>query len=987
MLRVTWQFFGYGSSSGFLLVMHQSISMKSSGTRLSLAALLFFLSGGLGLGYELVWVHKAQQIVGSSQIALSTVLASFFLGLALGSLVVGRYLRSPRWSPLFVYGFFEAAIGVFALAFPFLFELVAASYAGIYPVLHSSPVGLFLVRFLLLFVLFLLPTFFMGGTLPLLLDGIVARASSLGPLTTLLYGLNILGAVCGVVLTGYIAIPELGMNATSTLAGFGNLAIAATSLICFRNTPPLHPPSAEATASPIPTFFVIASLASGFAAIGYQIIWARYFSLFNTGDVYLTTLLLAVFLLALSLGSLLLAPILSLRFNPLRVIAILQPLVPVFLFVCLDWWPTAVLEFQPDGPERSFETLADWRFWNPTVDAIFLAPLAQVALVLFIPVVLLGTALPGLITAATHESATLRKTSGTLLFWNTIGSSAGGFIAGYALLPGLGLTLSMLVLGLVSIALGLAANWQAGIERSPQWKLSRAGRILGYAIILLAFGFVLRSAREDIPRRTILDYGKGAYLKKIKAFDDADDEIVVMDGPLTTAYVLNGKRQKFIGSGGVIVAVASRDTLSYQLVQGHIPALFYPKEGVPERVLGIALGSGQSFGAMLLHPIKRMDVVDISQAMIDLSLEHFADFNHDLAADPRVRIHLDDGRHFAERTADETYDVVSMEPPPPTAEGVYRLYSLEFYETVRRILRDKGVFTQWLPIYFVTPNDLKGMIKTQAKVFPYTFVIKVGPEDFAVVSFKTNEPPRIDPQWIQQRAEIFARERGIDKSRWTIDSLHDVASLEGILALLFTGPEDIALMKAPFLHLDENQRLQYSSGDRELLRRGLPVEQLSFAALPMTPFEDLEKYFTEPLPVSELEEERTRAMLEAYGLTSPELLEGAAERFAEETDPWERSRLAMLIAERFDWRLAKKEALSWVAKAVSAYPEDDRPEQIARAQSIAQHAIAFYAPELRQWLGSIDRHSGEAPVVEAMKQVLAAYDKREAERKAGYLWP
>ena len=77
---------------------------------LILAGLLFTLSGALGLGYQLVWIRKAALIVGASQIALATVLTSFFLGLGLGSIAVGRYLRSRRWSPLFVYGLFEAAM-------------------------------------------------------------------------------------------------------------------------------------------------------------------------------------------------------------------------------------------------------------------------------------------------------------------------------------------------------------------------------------------------------------------------------------------------------------------------------------------------------------------------------------------------------------------------------------------------------------------------------------------------------------------------------------------------------------------------------------------------------------------------------------------------------------------------------------------------------------------------------------------------------------
>ena len=97
------------------------------------ATALFFFSGALGLGYELVWIKKAALVVGASQIALSTVLTSFFLGIALGGYFVGKRLRSSRRSPLFIYGIFELIIGAFALAFPFLFSLLEQLYGALYP--------------------------------------------------------------------------------------------------------------------------------------------------------------------------------------------------------------------------------------------------------------------------------------------------------------------------------------------------------------------------------------------------------------------------------------------------------------------------------------------------------------------------------------------------------------------------------------------------------------------------------------------------------------------------------------------------------------------------------------------------------------------------------------------------------------------------------------------------------------------------------------
>ena len=205
-----------------------------------LAAILFFVSGALGLGYELVWIRKAALIVGTSQLALTTVLSSFFLGIALGSQVVGRYPRGARWSPLFVYGLFEIAIGLFALVFPLLFRGVEAAYGLTYPLAQESSIALFALRFALLFLLFLIPTFFMGGTLPLLLDGLATRDRAIGSLTSFLYGVNILGAVAGVLLTAYFAIPALGKNGTSLAAGVGNLAIGLVAVVAFRRASPVH---------------------------------------------------------------------------------------------------------------------------------------------------------------------------------------------------------------------------------------------------------------------------------------------------------------------------------------------------------------------------------------------------------------------------------------------------------------------------------------------------------------------------------------------------------------------------------------------------------------------------------------------------------------------------------------------------------------------------------------------------------------------------
>ncbi len=937
------------------------------------AGILFTLSGALGLGYQLIWIRKATLIVGASQIALATVLTSFFLGLAFGSLWVGGHLRSRRLSPLLVYGLFEAAIGIYALGFPSLFEAVEGAYGVLYPYAAGNGPVLFLLRFGLLFLLFIVPTFFMGGTLPLLLDGVVERDGSIGSLTSLFYGLNIIGAVIGVLLTGYFAIPALGMNGTSMAAGLGNLSIAALALFFFRGIAPIHTATSETEQQPGPApFFCALAVVSGLATIGYQVAWVRYFSLFNDATVYLTAVLLAIFLAALAAGSMIMSRILALGYHPLRVVALLQPIAALLVLYGLDWWRVA--EYQLPRSNAAMEPT--WRFFSPAADAIFFAPLFQIGLVLFLPVTLLGTALPGVIAAATHHSTELRNTSGRLVFWNTLGASAGGFAAGYVLLPTVGLTGTMVAFVLLTIALGAGAESWLVRERTTRTRFAAGpGHIVGLAALLGSIWF----ASRDVALETLKNHGVGKRFPGMEVVD-------LVEGPITTAAVFADSTQRFIASGNQVLAVVSDSLLSIQAIEGHLPALFYPRAGTPERVLGIAIGSGQSFGALLMYPIKQMDVVDISTEMVELSLTRFKEFNHNLGTDPRVSIHLDDGRHFVDRASPDTYDVVSMEPPPPTAEGVHALYSLEFYQSIKRVLREDGVLMQWVPLYWLTPNEARSLVKTQAEVFPYTFIVRTGPVDFMTLSFKRDTPPRFSTAWIEERSKIFARERLVSERRWRLECEYDTASLEGILALINAGPDDIARLQAPYIYVDDDQRLSYSSGDREVLRR-YPWDRLvqfSFTALPLTPFGDLQRYFAEPIPTRTLDAERARALLR-YELPDPVDLAEAEERYRTAKTPYERMNSALQIA-----RLRRRDleaSLNWLGRAIEAQSEIGvaRPN-INPARDVARAHVELHAAKLQGWLDTLPTDSRRSRLAQAVANQLQHHAESEQKRRSGYLW-
>jgi spermidine synthase len=932
-----------------------------------LAGALFVVSGALGLGYQLVWIRKASLIVGASQLALSTVVSAFFIGLALGSLVVGKTLRSRRFSPLVVYGLFEAGIGLYALAFPWLYDATAEAYAALYPAVGHSVAWLLLARFALLLVLFLAPTFLMGGTLPLLLDALVARDRNVGPMTSLFYGLNIAGAVGGVLATSYWAIPALGMSATSRLGGLLNLAVGAVALVAFSRTPPTHSPDdLAAAAGRVGRTVAVLAFLSGFAAIGYQIAWARYFSLFIVANVYLTAVLLAVFLSALAVGSMILTHLLRRGIRPLRVLAVVQPIAAILVILTMETWRLGWLWYVFDPVTAA--SVPNWSLFGERVDATFTAPLLQVGAAIFLPVVLLGMGLPALIAAATRRSASLRQNTGKLVFVNTIGSSIGGFVAGYALIPcpWLRLTGTFATLCGVSVTIGLVAETLLRREAGEQQEAAqpRRGRIRpGYllaAVAVVVCGFGLRA---DITTRTLTRYGLGGALRDAEVKE-------VKEGPVTTAFVARRWGATVIGAGSVSLAIVPPDGVSGQTIQGHVPALFCLGPEGPRRVLSIALGSGQTAGAVLRYPIERLDVVDIAPEVVYLALRHFATVNNGLGTDPRVRVHLDDGRHFVDRAADDSYDIVSLEPPPPTAEGVYRLYSLEFYQSVRRVLREGGVLGQWLPLYMVTPNDARALVRTQAEVFPHTFVLQLVPGDYLIVSVKSDAPPRFSADTIRSRLEIMKREFGVRDGRWAPEATRPMASFEGLLSVILMGPADArGITDVPLLH-DDNEQLSYGSGDRSLFREyyrssPLTLNRLSFAALPVSPFSELQEYFDEVFDPEKLEAERQR-VLSIYQSVSPPQLAALEERYHRAATPAGQARLAMTLAELHDRRLAKPEALAWVAKALRADPKNDAPDNLAAARSIATNHIGCFEATIRRWLREQPPSMHSSPILRAM---------------------
>src|SRR5262245_10717043 len=321
---------------------------------------LFFLSGISGLLYEVAWTRMLHLLFGDTVLAVSTVLASFMAGLALGSFWSGRYVeRRPR--VLALYAGLEAGIGVSAVALPVVLQALTPLYVWLHQYLHASFWLFSAVRFLLAFGLLFVPTSLMGATLPVLSQYMVRSTATLGWRVGGLYALNTGGAVLGWFLAGYVFVRRLGLVQTVWLGAALNLLIALVVWVVQRYTEaepgapeipleaPVDAPPASYDYDPKTVRRVLWSFAlSGYVALSYEVLWTRALTFFIGNSTYAFSAMLTTFLCVLALGSFCLARLSDSRRNLLALYVLLQVCIGIYcmltiailgrLFYGLDAW-------------------------------------------------------------------------------------------------------------------------------------------------------------------------------------------------------------------------------------------------------------------------------------------------------------------------------------------------------------------------------------------------------------------------------------------------------------------------------------------------------------------------------------------------------------------------------------------------------------------------------------------------------------------------
>ncbi|MBK8164856.1 MAG: fused MFS/spermidine synthase [bacterium] len=716
-------------------------------------AILFFLSGAAALVYQVVWARSLGLVLGASHLAVATVLSVFMAGLALGNrLLAGVADRSTR--PLRLYGLLECATGLSALGFLALMSVYPRLFGALAGGVADDRTSLTVLRAAFALVAMIVPTTLMGGTFPVMTRFVAADAASFPRQLARLYALNTLGAVAGTLAAGFLLLRHLGATATLLAAVALSLAVGITAIRLQRGFPRLAAPlsGAGAPAAPAATdpqtegrtepalarAMIAGVAASGFCALGYEVLWTRMLTFGVGTSVYSFAIMLAAFLAGMALGSQVLA-MLAARGRPgsatgfARLFAATQVAIGVAAFVV-----TARLSVLP-ATVGAVQAALGGAGGGP-----FTGRLATAAALAFghlaVPAFFMGAAVPAAGAALRRGAAGTGDAVGRLLAANTVGAIVGPLVAGFLLVEALGMERSLNVLAATSVATGLLAA-AATVARHRGRALAIAA--LGAVVLVAGATRWTGTWDRDVLARFVNNTPAGTALD---ARGDRDLEVVFYrEGINETVSVfrsLNGI-QTYVVNGRAEASSAAID-IQLQRALGHLPMLLHPQ---PRDVFVLGTGTAMTLGATARHPgVRRLVLAEIEREMIAVG-RRFARWNGDVLDDPRLQVVIDDGRNFLATTR-ERFDVISADPIHPWSGGAGYLYTREFFASVAARLAPGGIASQWLPLYELGVHDVRTVVRTFAATFPHVMVFATYYDAVLVGSL---EPIAIDPAALQAR--------------------------------------------------------------------------------------------------------------------------------------------------------------------------------------------------------------------------------------------
>jgi len=761
------------------------MTSNGSGSPRGLNALLFLFigSGCAALIYEVVWYQSLALIVGSNAVSMAVVLATYMGGMGLGSLAYLRWRRRTM-HPLLVYARLEIVIAIAGLLV--LFVLPWAG--GLYTAVGGGGFRGVLLRGLFCAIFLLAPCMAMGATLPAAsawLSGTPQGVSRIG----FYYALNIAGGVIGALISGFYLL-RVYDNATATYVAVSlNILVAAVAWFVARSSAYLAPSVAQPVAADaLRHRAVYLSIGlSGACALGAQVVWSRNLALLLGGTVYTFALILGAMLLGLGIGSGIGATTARSVVNPRRALGLCQVLAMAGL-AWAAWSLTDALPNWPINPQLA-----------PSVWFVYQLDFVRALWVVLPASLCWGASFPLAIAAVAAGEANSSRAVARIYAANTAGAILGALVTGLLLIRWIGTQSTQQLLMVLALVAALLMWLPAAEDAAARWgRANVAPMVLSVALLFVTIPFV-----HPVPG-LLVGYGRWA----VTWLQSHGEFIYVGEGlnsSLAVSRMADGTTNYH--NAGKVQASSTPDDMRLQRMLGHLTTLLARD---PKKVMVIGCGAGVTAGAVSISPaVKDQTIVEIEPLVPRVVSTFFSKENHGVIGNPKVKVRLDDARHFL-LTTDEKFDAITTDPFDTWVKGAATLNTLEFYTEMRRHLNPGGVVTVWIQFYETDTASFKSELATFMKVFPNTAVFgnTAGGQGYDGVLVGSVEPLKIDLNAIDARLHT-------PEYAPVLQSLSDVnyGSVQSLFGTFAAhGSQLTEYLADAQINRDRNLRLQYLAG-------------------------------------------------------------------------------------------------------------------------------------------------------------------------------
>src|SRR6266403_1520893 len=708
---------------------HASRVVGSQSRRVAVLCGVLFLSGTGALIFETLWLRLSGLAFGNSIWAAALILSSFMAGLALGNALAASS-RIRRWRPLHFYVVLELFVAFFGCTIVFGLPVVGDLMRPVWQMLWNYQPTLLGLRFVVSFLILLVPTTAMGLTLPVIIEDPLLRETEFGRAIGFLYGSNTLGAMLGAILGEAYLIGAFGLYSTS-LAAAAAVCIAAVIALAvarfgaaryvadFKGTDPAahskFPLSFDASYRP-PWRLLFVSFGTGLIFLALEVIWFRFLRLYVASSPTAFAIMLAIVLAGIGVGGLVAGVVFRSSRRSNQLLAILLLAAAILLLISYLLFPGELIR-APTG-------VFDLRWWQ----------IAVLCVALMFPVALLSGILFPVIAAEVQASVGDRMNStGVTALLNTTGAAIGPLVASFVLLPALGYQTS-----LICCAAGYALLSLSVTERAA-WSFRRPVGIIVvalWAILILGLVFFPYGRAEAHFAQASRPYEVGdqgqMLARVVKRIEGTSDTWQLLRRDLfgepyyyrllSDAFSMSAKKPR---------------NQRYMRLFAYLPLAFYP---AAKDVLLLCYGCGVTADAFTRKStVERIDVVDISKEVFALA-DFYSGINYsNPLRDPRLHAVVQDGRFFLQASPQQ-YDVISGEPPPPKMAGAVNLYTQEFFSLMRSRLKENGIATFWLPINQLKVDETKAILRAFHNAFPNALVWGGADQDWIMMGI--NGPGR-----------------------------------------------------------------------------------------------------------------------------------------------------------------------------------------------------------------------------------------------------